>query len=228
MKLVIFDLDQTLVDFLPVHDEAARRLFRGLFNVDARFTEIDYAGRSLTDSFHELARLKKVPEDVFQKNSPRLLEGYETIFGEIMPSDGTKYILPGARELLGELSKTHNIVALYTGDSPEIVSQVFRATGLGAYFSFCLYGTEVKARCDMVGLAIEKAERMAGKEFKGKKTVIIGDSIRDIDCGKLFNTMTIAVATGFHSREKLSAEGPDYLLDNLKNYKRVLEAIESG
>ena len=228
MKLVIFDLDQTLVDFLPMHDEAARRLFKGLFNVDARLTEIDYAGRSLTDSFHELARLKKIPEDVFQKKSHQLLEGYETIFSELMPNDTTKYILPGARELLSELSKTDNIVVLYTGDSPGIVSEVFRATGLGRYFKFRLYGTEVETRCDMVRLAIEKAEKMTGQEFKGKNTVIIGDSIRDIECGKLFNTMTIAVATGFHSRAKLSAAGPDYLLENLKNYKRVLKAIESG
>ena len=227
MKLVIFDLDQTLVDFLPVHDEATRRLFKRLFNVDARLMEVDFSGKSLTENFHELARRRNIPEDVFQKKSHQLVKSYETVFGEILPNDATKYILPGVRRLLSELSKTDNIVALYTGDSSGIVSQVFCATGLGQYFKFCQYGTEVETRADMVRLAIEKAEKMSGQEFKDKNVVIIGDSIRDIECGKLFNALIIAVATGFHSKEKLSAAGPDYLLENLKNYKEVLEAIES-
>jgi len=32
MKLIIFDLNQTLVDFLSVHDEVTRRLFKMFFN----------------------------------------------------------------------------------------------------------------------------------------------------------------------------------------------------
>ncbi len=225
MKLIIFDLDQTLVDFLSVHDEVTRRLFKRLFNVDVRLSEIDFAGKSLTENFRELARLKYIPEDVFQKYSHQLLESYETTFSQIIPRDGAKNILPGARELLSELSKTENIVVLYTGDSPGIVRQVFNATKLGRYFKFCLYGTEVATRADMVRLAIQKAEKLTGREFKDKYIVIIGDSVRDVECGKLFNALTIAVATGFHSKVKLSTVGPDYLLDDLKNYRKVLEAI---
>ncbi len=227
MKLVIFDLDQTLVDFLSVHNEVTRRLFKRLFNVDAILTEIDFAGKSLNENFHELARLKNVPEGVFRKKSHQLFENYEIDFGESLPKDAAKYILPGAKELLSELSRTDNILALYTGDSPGIVSMVFRATDLGRYFEFCLYGTEVETRADMVKLAIEKAEKLTGQEFKGKNVVIIGDSVRDIECGKLFNALTIAVATGFHSQVQLSTAGPDYLFENLRDYRKVLEAVDA-
>jgi phosphoglycolate phosphatase len=226
MKLIIFDLDQTLVDFLSVHDEVTRRLFKRLFNVDAKLAEVDFAGKSLTENFRELARLKNIPEDVFQKKSHQLLEGYDTAFSESLPNDATKYVLPGARELLSELSRTDNIVALYTGDSPGIVSQVLRATDLGRYFRFCLYGTEVETRADMVRLAIQKAEKMTGQQFEDKNIVIIGDSVRDIECGKLFHALTIAVATGFHSKVQLSTAGADYLFDNLKDYQKVLKAVE--
>jgi hypothetical protein len=51
MKLIIFDLDQTLVDFITVHDEVTRRLFSEYFNINARLTEIDFAGKSLKDNF---------------------------------------------------------------------------------------------------------------------------------------------------------------------------------
>jgi phosphoglycolate phosphatase len=225
MKLIIFDLDQTLVDFLSVHDEVTRRVFKKFFNVDVRLTEIDFTGKSLTENFSELARLKDIPEDIFQKKSNQLLESYETTFGESLPNDATKYVLPGAKELLSELLKTDHIVVLYTGDSSKIVNHVFRATGLGRYFKFCFYGTEVATRSDMVKLAINKAEKSTGREFRGKNIVIIGDSVRDIECGKLVSALTIAVATGFHSKEELLKTEPDYLFNNLKDYRRVLKAI---
>lgn len=225
MKLIIFDLDQTLVDLLSVHDEVTRRSFKKFFNVDARLTEIDFTGKSLTENFRELARLKDIPEDVFRKNSNQLLESYETTFGESLPNDATKYVLPGAKELLNELSETAHVVALYTGDSSKIVNHVFCATGLGRYFKFCFYGTEVETRADMVRMAVKKAETTTGQRFKDRNIVIIGDSIRDVECGKLFNALTIAVATGFHSEEELLKAEPDYLFDNLKDYRKVLKAI---
>jgi phosphoglycolate phosphatase len=225
MKLIVFDLDQTLVNFISVHDKVTQRLFKKFFNTDAKLTEIDFAGKSLKDNFHELARLKNITEDEYQKKSQKLLESYETTFSKSLPIDGAKYVLPGARELLNELSKTDHIVALYTGDSPGIVSSVFRATKLGRYFKFCLYGTEVETRADMVSLAAERAAKLTGRNFKNKGIVIIGDSTRDIECGKQFNALTIAVATGFHSRAQLSVAGPDYLFSSLKDYRKVLKAI---
>jgi phosphoglycolate phosphatase len=228
MKLIIFDLDQTLVDFIAVYDEVTRELFGQYFGVDARLTEIDFAGKSLKDIFQELARQKKIPEDEYRKKSRKLLEGYGITFGEKLPADGTKYILPGAREILNELSRTNHVIALYTGDSPAIVGAVFRATGLGRYFRFCLYGTEVTTRADMVRLAIGKAAAITGRNFRNKDIVIIGDSVRDIECGKPFNALTIAVTTGFHSRDQLSAAGPDHIFENLKDYRKVLKAIGTG
>jgi len=225
MKLIIFDLDQTLVDFLSVHDEVTRRVFKEFFNVDARLTEIDFTGKSLTENFTELARLKDIPEDVLQKKSSQLLESYETTFGESLAQDTAKYVLPGVKELLDELSKTDHIVVLYTGSSSRIVDHVFRVTGLGRYFKFCFYGTEVETRSDMVRLAISEAEKSTSWQFRHKNIVIIGDSVRDIECGKLFSALTVAVATGFHSKGELLKAGPDYLFDNLKDYREVLKAI---
>jgi phosphoglycolate phosphatase-like HAD superfamily hydrolase len=142
-----------------------------------------------------------------------------------MPRNTSKHILAGVRRLLEELSKTDNFVVLYTGDSPGIVERVLKATGLGKYFKFCVYGTEAETRVGMVKLAVKKAESIAGKKFSGKDIVIIGDSIRDVETGKQLQATTIAVATGFHSEGQLSASGPDYLFKNLKSCRKVLQAI---
>jgi phosphoglycolate phosphatase-like HAD superfamily hydrolase len=224
VKLVIFDLDQTLVDFISVHDEAARELFRKFFGVEARLTEIDFAGKSLTDIFLELARLKGIAESRISDIGPELLENYERIFGERLTGT-SNHVLPGVKKLLEELSKTGNLIVLYTGDSAGIVDLVLKATDLGEYFKFSVYGTEAETRVGMVRLAVKKAENVTGKKFKGKDIVIIGDSIRDVESGKQLNATTIAVATGFHSEEQLSASKPDYLFRNLRNYRKVLQAI---
>jgi phosphoglycolate phosphatase len=225
MKLIIFDLDQTLVDSLSFHDEAVQRLFRKLFGVDARLTEIDFSGKSLIENFRELARLKGVPMDAIEGKGDQLLETYEVTFGESLPRDATQYILPGVRDLLGKLSKTDHIVVLYTGDSRQIVHLVLRATGLGKYFKFCFYGTEVEKRTDMVRLAVDRAKQSARQDFRNKDIVIIGDSVRDIECGRAFGAVVVAVATGAHSQEELLKAGADYVFDNLKDCRKVLTII---
>lgn len=226
MKLIIFDLDQTLVDLISVHDAAVRELFKTYFGVDAGLREIDFAGKSLTENIAELARLKGIAENNFAEKSKFLLQNYERIFLAKIPPDASRYILPGVIPLLEELSKTSNFVVLYTGDSPGITQCVLRVSGLDKYFKFSVYGTEANSRVELAKMAIQKAEQLTGNKFEGKNVVIIGDSVRDVECGKQLNALTIAVATGSHSKEELMSRKPDYLFKNLANFQQILQIIE--
>jgi phosphoglycolate phosphatase len=225
MKLVIFDLDQTLVDLISAHDATVRELLKSYFGVDATLREIDFAGKSLTENMSELAKLKGIARGKFVEKSKSLLESYEIIFKSKIPPTASDYILPGVKPLLEELSRTNNLVVLYTGDSPGVTQCVLEVTGLGKYFKFSVYGTEAKSRLDLARLAIKKADQLAGVRFEGKNIVIIGDSVRDVECGNQLNALTIAVATGFHSEEELRGKKPDYLFKDLKDYRKVLKAI---
>lgn len=228
MKLIIFDMDQTLIEFIEVHNKAARQLFKRIFNVDASLTEIDYAGKSLFESFHQLAVLKNITEDKFLSHKDQLLQSYEDAFARNIPVDAGKYILPGVEKLLKELAKTDNIVMLYTGDSRGIVEAVFKATGLGKYFHACFYGTEVKKRADMVALSLKKANELTGKNFGDRDIVIIGDSLRDIEVSKHFNALMISVATGVYSENELKQAGADYVFKDLSDFQQVLNTINKN
>ncbi|MBM3149201.1 MAG: HAD family hydrolase [Chloroflexi bacterium] len=225
MKLVIFDMDQTLVDFMPFHLQTTRQLFKKFFKVDASLEEVDFSGRSMAENFIALARLKNIPNEEVQKNAGKLLKTYEMLFGQNIPRNGASHVLPGVKELLEELVRTDHIVVLYTGDSPSVVKHVLESTGLADYFEFCVYGTQARTRLDMVKMAIRKAAEMNGVKFRGKDVVIIGDSVRDIDCGKEIDALTIAVATGPHSPQELAEHRPDFLFQNMADYKKVLAAI---
>jgi phosphoglycolate phosphatase len=225
MKLVIFDLDQTLVNLISVHDATVRELFKTHFGVDASLYEIDFAGKSLTENFIELAELKGIAESEFIDKSKSILESYERIFELKIPKEASNYILPGVIPLLEKLSQTNNFVVLYTGDSPGVTYRVLQATGLDKYFKFSVHGTEAESRVEMARMAIKKAEQITGDKFEGKDVVIIGDSVRDVECGKQLNALTIAVATGFHSDDELMHRGADYLFKNLEDYGRLLHII---
>jgi phosphoglycolate phosphatase len=225
MKLIIFDMDQTLVDFVAVHDGAAKMLFRNEFGVEARLTEVDCAGKALLQSFAEIAKMKGIPAERITDHGPELLTSYEKYFGELIREVKGDPILPGVIPLLEELSKTDNLVALYTGDSQGIVKHVFDATGLGKFFRFAVCANEAKTRAGMVELAVARAEKLTGKGFKGKDIVIIGDSVRDIEAGKAMGAFTISVATGSHSEADLAEHKPDRLFRDLSDYRKVLRAI---
>jgi phosphoglycolate phosphatase len=225
VKLVIFDLDQTLVEVLPVHNDTMCRLFKRFYGVEARFTDVDFTGRSLRENITALAHLKGVDEAISQKNLKGMLGAYDRIFVEVMPSDGRKCLLPGVIPLLEALQKAGAVLVLYTGDSRVVAQSICRATRLDKYFRQSFYGTEVPARADMVKQAIEWAEKDTGRQFRGKNIVILGDSLRDIECGRQFGAMTIAVATGYHSDIVLRDAKPGFLFADLADTEKVLSAI---
>jgi phosphoglycolate phosphatase len=214
MKLIIFDMDQTLIELIEVHDEAARQLFQKFFGVDARLTNIDYAGKSLFESFRQLAKQNHISEEKFLSVKDQLLQSYEDVFVHNIPGNSYEYVLPGVEQLLAQLTKTADIIMLYTGDSKAIVEAVFKTTGLGKYFRDCFYGTDV--------------EDVSGKDFSGKDIVIIGDSLRDIEVSKQFGAMMISVATGVYSEDELRKSGADYVFKDLSDYKKVINAINAG
>lgn len=225
VKLVIFDLDQTLVEVLPVHNETMCRLFMRFYGVEARFTDVDFTGRSLGENITALAHLKGIGEAILRKNLKAMLDAYDRVFVEVMPADGRKYLLPGVIALLEALQKAGAVLVLYTGDSRAVAQRICRATGLDKYFRQSFYGTEVPARADMVKQAIEWAEKDAGRQFRGKDVIIAGDSLRDIECGRQFGALTIAVATGYHSDIVLRDAKPDFLFADLADTEKVLSAI---
>lgn len=225
MKLIIFDLDQTLVDSIEFHDRATVKIFRQFFGIEAHLTEVDLAGKSLTYNFSQLARLKGIHENIIQEKLLELLLNYDRAFTELLPPNATEYVLPGAKSLLEKLTGTDNLIMLYTGDSPAVTNALLKVTKLDKYFKYSFYGTEVTHRSDMVWQAIAKAAELANKRFHDKDIVIIGDSLRDIECGKEFNALVIAVATGFHSAAQLKELKPDYLFKSLRDSRKILKAI---
>jgi len=225
MKLIIFDLDQTLVDVFPFHNKATELTFKKIFNIKARMDEIDYAGKTLKKVFMELVALKKIPKTEREK-IPKALKLYNKIFLSILPKNIKKFVLPGAHELVNELAKNkENFLIVVTGDSEKIAKSLLHRCHLLKKFHFLITGEHTTNRKKLIKIAIKKACKVA-KQKRFDKIIVIGDSIRDIETGKAVDAITIAVLTGIHTKEQLQAKKPDFIFRNLKN-KKILEIIEN-
>jgi phosphoglycolate phosphatase len=173
--------------------------------------------------------MKGVPGSVFDGKVEQVLADFGAEFGaEIaanMPADVSGILLPGAAALLEALSRTDNVITLYTGDAPGVVDAVLVATGLGRFFAYRFSGTQFAKREDMVRQAIASAGAGSRREFTGKDVVIIGDAIRDVQCGLAFHALTIGVATGYYSAEQLKQAGADVVVQSLQDTRGIMAAI---
>ena len=70
-----------------------------------------------------------------------------------------------------------------------------------------------------------RAKEKHGREFAASEIDVIGDTPRDIACGKALGARTVAVATGTWSRDRLAEYQPDFLIDDLSDVETVIDTL---
>jgi len=58
-------------------------------------------------------------------------------------------------------------------------------------------------------------------KIKNNKTFYIGDTVGDIKEGKLAKVKTIAVTWGFHKKELLKKQNPDFIVDSIEDLENI-------
>lgn len=221
-KLIIFDLDQTIIELHKFHNKATMLTFKKIFGVKAWLTEIDFAGKTIEKDLEDLAVLKKIPSEIIKKKLPKAIKIYGKIFLSIMPKNIKRDVLPGAENIIKKLYKDkNNIIVLVTGDERVIAEKVLSKAHLLKYFRFIVTGEKTRSRIKLTRYAIKKAKAHA----KIRKVIIIGDSIHEIEAAKATNSQVISVLTGFHSKAQLKKAGAKHIFKNLKD-KRILNLIQ--
>ena len=223
MRLIIFDLDQTIIRSFSLHNQATMRAFRKVFGVRARLDEIDFAGNTIEHNLRALAKLKRISNKDLERNLRKLTNVYINSFISVMKGGIKRYLLPGAYSLVKRLKNNReNRLVMVTGDSRIITNKVLKTAGLVRDFSFIVSGERGK---DKKALA-KPAMKIARARCKIDKIVWIGDSVHDVEAGKSVKALTISPLTGTSSENKLRKAGANYVFKNLNN-SRIAKTIES-
>lgn len=227
MKLLIFDIDGTLTHLDGATRRAFDAAFQRLFGVQVEMSRLELHGRIdplIIRNCFELCGLGERYEEVF----PQFRDAYLSELPKSIAASPKARLHPGVVELLAELCarKDEVALALGTGNMEGGARIKIGHFGLNEYFPVGGFGDVHERRADMLRDAIQRAERHYGRRFAPGETWVIGDTIHDIEGGKLLGLRTMGVATGgAFTAGQLREAGADVVFDDLSDTDAVLRAF---
>ncbi len=229
-RLVLFDVDGTLVNAHGAGSRSVREALRQVYGRTGPIDSYDFHGRTDPQIVRELMRMAGLEDPEIDDGMDRLWSIYlERLERELAEPDVATEVLPGVVELLDALHEARDdLVALLTGNIEQGAALKLGAADLWHRFDFGAYGSDHERRDQLPAIAVARAREATGLEFTGRNVVIIGDTPFDVHCGRALGVWAVAVATGKHSAAELEAAGADVVLEDLADTRRALEAIAAG
>jgi phosphoglycolate phosphatase-like HAD superfamily hydrolase len=227
MKLILFDIDGTLLHGHGVGARAMERAGRSLHGPNFSLAGIDFGGALDPWIYAEAAR--KLGEMAVEAMHSRFHESYLVeLARELLEGGLSPQALPGVHDALSQLGSHADVtLGLVTGNYTRAARLKLRAAGIDPeQFVVGAFGDDAPTRPELVRLALQ---RWAARGPAGgpEAAIVIGDTPRDIDCAQRNGCRCIAVATGWHSAEALREAGADLVLHDLSDLAPVLEFVGS-
>jgi phosphoglycolate phosphatase len=232
-RLILFDIDCTLIDGHGAGKRAVLRALREVYGVEGDLGDYSFHGRTDPGIVRDLAALWTATEhrdgDEDRAAIEEQLEACLARYVELLREELAEVsvdVLPGVRRLVTALAADRRaVLGLLTGNVEAGAQLKLASTGLLPLFKVAAYGSDSGDRPELPAVAVRRAEALTGRRFTGKAIVIIGDTPADVTCGAHLGVKAIAVATGRYSVRELAAFAPDLIYEDLSDWRRVYEAI---
>jgi phosphoglycolate phosphatase len=211
VKAILIDLDGTVVDIGEPLIEAAERTAStlGLRKIDPRI------GLELAKELQS----NPSPYNVFEKfgieekTRKDFLETFLSTWYSIVPI--RTILVPKADETLRLLSEHYPLALITRRDMPkEPIRNELERLGLTRYFKLIVTSQDVKEPKPSPQAFLTAANRLG---VSAKDSLVVGDSIIDVQAGRLAGARTAAVLSGLFSREELEKEKPDLIIRDINS-----------
>ena len=226
-KLVLFDIDGTLVLTGRAGVRGMTRALEEVFGSSASLDGIPVAGRTDWAILHDAVRRYGRELDAPLLDDLRLR--YVTRLAEEIQhrGEGRKDVMPGIREILETLDARHDItLGLLTGNFLEGARVKLGYFDLWRYFRFGAFGDDAADRNLLVPFAVERARPFVAGQCAPRDVLVVGDTPADIACAHAGAAVAIGVATGSSSVEELRHAGADHAFDDLSDTHRFLKLLD--
>ena len=214
IKLVLFDIDGTLIKTGGAGEKAFGQVCLQEFNIPNATENLHFAGRTdpaIVRDFFKLFGIEPTPE-----HFARFFSAYVIILEKILGTlDGT--VLPGARELVAAFqTMAHRpLIGLLTGNIKQGAQLKLTHYRLWDSFAMGAYGDDHEDRNQIAAIARNRGAKLLGTKLRGEEVLVIGDTPRDVECGRAIDAKVLAVATGIFSINQLSECKADWVVPNL-------------
>lgn len=228
-RLVLFDIDGTLVMSGRIGSRAVKRAFHELFGIEEATTGFTFDGKTDPGILRELLDLHGIGHRHSAEARTAFFRRYLEILADERSCAETGHVHPGIHELLAALDERDDVtVGLLTGNIREGARIKLERFALWQRFPFGAFGDDAETRDELVPVAITRAHDFRRIRFAPTETYVIGDSLRDIQCARAGGAVAVAVATGGTPLDELASRSPDALFPDLTDTARVLEALGLG
>jgi phosphoglycolate phosphatase-like HAD superfamily hydrolase len=225
MKLLLFDIDQTLLQSSRGHRAAFEQGFLEAYGVTFSMEGLELGGMTDREIIVELMRVARVPEPVIQARLDQCIRVMEHRYAEILKADDL-VVLPGVVGLLEALNNRPEVLmGLVTGNLETIAWGKVRKVGLAKYFKLGGFGNEDVIRSHLVESAIQRAVRHHGFSV-ANNVYLFGDTPRDIDAGHAARAIVVAVATGHFSKYDLKKAGADWVIGSMAEKEKIFDILD--
>ena len=210
MKLLLFDVDQTLINSGGAGLRALDRACQKILAIENAMHGISPHGKTDPAIIREILRTRLGSESVHEDRIATLLEAYLLFLREEVPTSPGYRVMPGITEVLDELSaRSDTALGLATGNVEKGARIKLERGRLNGYFAFGGFGSDSESRTALVQRAAEAATYEFGRSFQATDIFVIGDTPRDIEAGRDAGFKTVGVGTGSYSVGQLLTAGAD-------------------
>jgi phosphoglycolate phosphatase-like HAD superfamily hydrolase len=215
IRLVLFDIDGTLVHTGGAGVKAFAKVFQTEFNAHDGFEKLKFAGRtdvSLVREFFQYHNVSETPQ-----NFERFFERYVFWLDFILNHSKTE-MCPGIREFLHNLKWLPKapLIGLLTGNIRLGAEIKLRHFDLWKEFETGAFADDSENRDEIAAVARERGRRLLGNGLRDDEILVIGDTPLDIRCGRAIGARVLAVATGGATLEELNRHEPDWAIKDLR------------
>lgn len=223
-KLVLFDIDGTLVDSsaksVGQWKERIAAVFERVYETRIPFDidVHDYNGKVDKQVFLLITEKIGVTRELFNSRFDKAKEVYHAELVRVLREEEAVYVaFEDAKRFVEALLKEPDVsFGVITGNIEKNAWAKLEKAGLHSLFNFGAFADEVESREALVVHALEKARDHFGVAFRLTDVVIIGDTVHDIRAAKSGGVRSVGVSTGASTtREGLLAEGADLVVSSL-------------
>jgi phosphoglycolate phosphatase len=227
MRLVLFDIDGTLLSSEGIGRTAMRRALGSIFGSPGN-PAYRYDGKTDRQIVRDVMRLEGHSDEYIDSQMEKVMEVYLEGLRENAKS-GKFNVRPleGVAELLDALEPRKDVVlGLLTGNVEPGARAKLIAAGINPdRFRVNAFGSDHEDRPELPAIAQRRASEKLGLDIVGGRMVVIGDTPADIACGRSLGAKAIGVASGHYTVEQLQEHDPYAVFPSLANTQQLLESI---
>jgi phosphoglycolate phosphatase-like HAD superfamily hydrolase len=220
MRLVLFDIDGTLIDSGGAGVRSLDLALKDLFSIENGFHGISMAGKTDTQIIKE-----GIIKHGLSANGTidAVIKAYLNYLKREINND-RKHVKPGIYEVLEELKPLQDLgLGLLTGNIEEGARIKLEPFRLNEYFPAGAFGSDDEDRNNLLPIAVKRFEELFQQKIEADNCIIVGDTPRDVECAHIYGAMCIAVATGPYSYDDLIEAGADYVVHDLSDRNALLQ-----